>query len=361
MSAAVSDRVGPYEIVTRIASGGMADVFLAIHHGPHGLERTVALKRLRRDGDERDDERLEAFLDEARIMASLTHPNIVQVYDVLSDGDDWYIAVEHVDGPDLRHLLDAARGARRRLPRAEALGIVLGVCEALAYAHSRQDDIGEKLDLVHRDLTPANVVVSYDGAVKLVDFGIARASTNVHETRTGVIKGTPGYMAPEQVRGDPMDRRADVFGVGVLAYEVCVGERPFPPELDATTKPPLRSASELDPSFPPALATVLDACLAPDPAARPTGVGVVRDAIVRELLAEGEWPTMARIALLVREIVPGGQHHATVIAPPSVALPRRSSATRRPRRHLKVGLTISILVVLTVVAFVMGRVIAGSS
>ena len=355
----MGERVGPYEIVRRIAEGGMAEVLLARFHGEHGIERRVVLKRLRRDAGTDDEERVEMFLDEARIMAALSHPNIARVLDVLHEGDEWYIAMEHVDGPSLRELLDVAGATKQRLPRPVALGIALAICEALAYAHGREDDLGKKLGLVHRDLTPANVVVAYDGAVSLVDFGIAKAATKVHETRTGLVRGTPGYMAPEQMRGEHVDLRADVFAMGVVLFELCLGVRPFEKiDIASGTLPPHRRPLEIDPSLPRDLAALIEDCLAPSPETRPASIGVVRDAIAAHLARGGTWPTMARIALVVHDLVPGDPHHATVVAPPSVSL-RRAPAKRRPARSAGGNRTIVfvalVFAAIALAAFILGR------
>jgi eukaryotic-like serine/threonine-protein kinase len=216
-------RLGKYRLERQLAVGGMAEVYLAVAEGTSGFEKQVVVKRLlpqhMSDGD-----LVAMFCDEARLLSKLRHPNIAEVHDLGLQGDDIYIVLEHVDGIDLRDLLNATQGG---LPMGEALAVVIAVAEGLAYAHSRTDGAGQPLEIVHRDVSPSNVIVARDGRVKLIDFGVAKWSAQRSETRHGTLKGKVHYMSPEQCRSAPIDRRSDVFALGVLLYELTTGQRPF--------------------------------------------------------------------------------------------------------------------------------------
>ena len=219
--------IGPYRIVRPLATGGMAQLYLAKQRAIEGVERLVVVKEILPKYAE-NDEFVTMFLDEARLMAALNHPNITSVFDVGQVGRSFFLVMEYIRGPTLRQVLANARERGRRLALRDALGISLAVAEALHYVHACRDEHGQRLRIVHRDLNPSNVLISYDGGVKLIDFGIAKAATKVYETRTGVVKGTYGYIAPEQLRGaSDVDHRADVFALGVLMYEMTVGQHPF--------------------------------------------------------------------------------------------------------------------------------------
>jgi len=301
---------GPYVILRSIAVGGMAEIYLARQRAIEGVERSVVLKRiLQKYAD--DIEFITMFLDEARLMAALSHPNIAQVFDVGKVEGSYYLAMEYVRGPTLGHLLGASKKQDGGpLPRREALGIALAIAEALAFVHERRDEVGRPLNIVHRDLNPANVMVSYDGAIKLIDFGIAKAATKVYETRSGVIKGTYGYIAPEQLVGTtPVDRRADVFALGILLYEMVVGEHPYdasdePNLIDRILEARYRRPRDVRSDVPRDLDRLISSCLAPHPEGRPDDMGEVIDAIARHLGEQGQVPTLSRIATLARRLVP---------------------------------------------------------
>src|SRR3954452_12385271 len=221
---ALRGRLGRYRLVRRLAVGGMAEVYLAVAEGLSGFEKRVVVKRLLPQHG-REGELVAMFLDEARLVASLRHPNIGEVYDVGAEGSDYFFAMEHIPGRDVRDLLSARYG--EPLPLAEALAVVTGVAEGLHHAHEQRDEEGRLLDIVHRDVSPSNVLVSMSGQVKLIDFGVAKWGAQRTETRHGVLKGKCAYMSPEQCRAEPLDRRSDVFSLGVLLYEITTGRRPF--------------------------------------------------------------------------------------------------------------------------------------
>ena len=223
-----------YQQICLLASGGMAELHLARSTGPGGFERLVVVKRLRAQLATSPD-LVQMLLDEARIAATLQHGNIVQVHDVTLEGGSVSIVMEHLHGQDARALMKRARARLPGglLPLDQAIAIALGTCAGLHHAHERMDAGGRPLDIVHRDVSPENVVVTYDGGVKLVDFGIARARSRMAgHTEHGIAKGKPGYMAPEQILCRPVDRRADVYAAAVLLYEMTCGRLPHEGDSD---------------------------------------------------------------------------------------------------------------------------------
>ena len=211
---------GNYRLQRRLARGGMAEVFLARLLGVEGFERRVAIKRILPHLSESEEFRV-MFLDEARLAAQLTHPNVVHIYDFGKVDDYYFIAMEYVDGIDLGRIIRQARA--NPVPFEFAARMMADVCAGLHYAHNIDDGKGKKLNLVHRDITPQNVLVTYDGVVKIVDFGIAKATWSAGRTRPGVVKGKFAYMSPEQVEGRSLDGRSDVFSLGICMYELLTG------------------------------------------------------------------------------------------------------------------------------------------
>ncbi len=238
---------GKYLLLDRVNVGGMAEVFKAKAFGVEGFERLVAVKRILPSIAE-DAEFIEMFIDEAKIAVQLTHANIAQIFDLGRVGESYFIALEYVHGKDLRTIFDRARKRGEPLPVPMACFNIMKVCEGLAYAHDKKDAAGRELNLVHRDVSPQNVLISYDGEVKLIDFGIAKAAGKASKTQAGILKGKFGYMSPEQVRGLPLDRRSDVFAVGIVLYELLTGERLFVGETDFSTLEKVRNVEIMPPS-----------------------------------------------------------------------------------------------------------------
>ncbi len=219
------DTLGRYQILRELAMGGMAELYIARHVTPTGFEKVVAIKRVLPNLS-RDEDFVRMFLNEARLAASLDHSNIVHVIDFGRDGREHFLAMEYVHGKAVHQLLrESSRGPG--VPIDCALTIARGVAQALHYTHERGGGDGRPMGLVHRDVSPSNILVSYEGEVKLTDFGIATATALTRATRTGSIKGKLSYMAPEQVKGEDVDRRADVFSLGVVLYELTTGRRCF--------------------------------------------------------------------------------------------------------------------------------------
>jgi serine/threonine protein kinase len=221
-------RFGKYTLLRKIATGGMAELFLAIQKSVAGFEKLIVIKRILPSMNH-DKAFIDMLLHEARIAATLSHANIVQIFDVGQVEGTYYIAMEHVHGEDLRSIVRQMRKkAVSEFPLEHTVAIMLAVCGGLAYAHERRDLDGSSLNIVHRDISPQNVVVTFSGDVKIVDFGIAKSDTKIHqETRSGKLKGKVPYMSPEQARGEEIDARSDIFAVGVMLFELTTGKRLF--------------------------------------------------------------------------------------------------------------------------------------
>jgi hypothetical protein len=214
--------IGRWEIIKRLGSGGMADVYLARARGEAGFEKLVAIKVMH-PHLARNERAVDHFLDEARLAARITHPNVVAIQDLGKIGNDYVIVMDYVDGVDLDRLLSSARSAERAVPVDVALGIICRICDGLNAAHKSLAPDGTPQNLVHRDVKSANVLVSKQGGVKVVDFGIAKAASQAHLTVAGETKGTPSMMAPEQRVGEVVDVRADVYSTAAVAYEILTG------------------------------------------------------------------------------------------------------------------------------------------
>jgi serine/threonine protein kinase len=221
-------RFGKYTLIRRLATGGMAELFLAIQKSVAGFEKLIVIKRIL-PAMNQDRAFIEMLMHEARIAATLSHPNIVQIFDVGTVDGTYFIAMEHVHGEDLRSIVRQMKNRNVvEFPLEHALSIVLGMCAGLAYAHDRRDLDGTALNIVHRDISPQNVVITFTGDVKVVDFGIAKSDARLHEnTRSGKLKGKIPYMSPEQARGEEVDWRSDIFAAGVMLFELTTGKRLF--------------------------------------------------------------------------------------------------------------------------------------
>jgi eukaryotic-like serine/threonine-protein kinase len=222
----MSEKVGPYEVTELLAAGGMAEIFLGHKAGPGGFEKPLVIKKITKKllGD-REIEQM--FVDEARVQALLDHPHVVQIYDFGEDRGSYYIAMEFVNGATLRWVIDNAVAVRRPIPVEHALRIVADTLSGLHYAHERQGDDGSELRLIHRDISPVNILVARSGTAKLCDFGVAKSQIQSTHTRAGIVKGKFRYMPPEQINGETLDRRADVFAVGCVLWEMLIGRRLF--------------------------------------------------------------------------------------------------------------------------------------
>ncbi|MFT3917162.1 MAG: serine/threonine-protein kinase [Anaeromyxobacteraceae bacterium] len=291
---------GRYWLLDRIAIGGMAEVFVAARRDG-GDARPCAVKRILPTLAE-DGELLTMFLDEARLVAQLDHPGISPILELGKIGEAYFIALEYVAGKDLRALSARLRARGERLPVPLVAYLGWRVADALDHAHRKRDGAGNPLRIVHRDVSPANVLVGFDGGVRVIDFGIAEASIRTRR-RAGVLRGKFAYMSPEMVRGLPVDRRSDVFALGVVLHELLTGERLFagPSELAVMEKvraADVPSPSARNPAVPAALSAVVMKALAREPEGRWAWASELRDALVPWTHAgspPGEPPAMARL------------------------------------------------------------------
>ncbi|MBI5510078.1 MAG: serine/threonine protein kinase [Deltaproteobacteria bacterium] len=270
--AAPEERFGRYTLVRRLAFGGMAEIFLAKLRLEAGFEKDVVLKRILPQFGA-DPAFVAMFVDEARLAARLSHPNIVQVSDFGAEDGVYFLAMEYVDGLDLREILKDRHDRQQRLSPAVAAAIGEGVARGLAYAHDLGDADGRPLGIVHRDVSPHNIMVSRTGDAKIMDFGIAKAAGRATRTATGLIKGKVAYMAPEQAAGRDIDHRADQFALGLVIWECLSGQRMFQGGSDlevlrAVVECRVRPVTELCPEVPDALAQILSRTLAPTPEQR---------------------------------------------------------------------------------------------
>ncbi|MBL4685199.1 MAG: serine/threonine protein kinase, partial [Nannocystaceae bacterium] len=261
-------RIGKYELISRLARGGMAELFVAKVTGLEGFQKIVALKRIlpHLAGDA---EFVEMFLAEARLAAALEHPNIVPVFDFGKAGNDYFFAMPYIHGKDLLAILRASQKKHVRLPLAQAIGIVVGISAGLHYTHDRVGYDGGALGIVHRDISPANVLVTFDGHIKVADFGIAKAAAQTSVTKIGVRKGKAAYMSPEQVRGQPVDRRSDIFSIGIVLWELLTMRRLFRGDDDLAIMHCIVSSAAPPPSsavagIPPVLDAIVAKCLEPN-------------------------------------------------------------------------------------------------
>jgi serine/threonine-protein kinase len=218
--------IGQYVLQRQLAVGGMAEIWLATTQGPAGFQKDVVIKRILPQFAT-DATFVEMFLDEARLAASLSHPHIVSIFNLGQDGDSYFIAMEYIDGYDLSRLLVRAKTRGLSIPAHIAVRIVADACAGLDYAHNFVDREGNRVGLVHRDISPHNLLISRNGVVKLVDFGVAKAASSVHKTQTGMVKGKLAYLSPEQIHAKVLDGRSDIFAMGIVLYELLTGERPF--------------------------------------------------------------------------------------------------------------------------------------
>ncbi len=260
---------GKYELIGKLAVGGMAEIFLARQTGPKGFKKNLAIKRVLPHLTENQDF-ITMFLDEARLVARFNHPNLTSIFELGRVKNQYFMAMEYIHGLSLSQLLKVCHQKKERLPFAFSAKIVSLACDGLAYAHDFKKPDGTALNLIHRDVSPQNIMLSYEGAVKVMDFGIAKASGNLYQTRTATLKGKASYMSPEQIfKKGPVDLRSDIFSLGVVLYEFIAGRRPFVGDTELETmaaivhtKPP--SLRELDPRIPAELIAIIEKALTKD-------------------------------------------------------------------------------------------------
>lgn len=297
-----------YRLVRRIARGGMAEVFLALLRGPSGFEKRVVLKKILPVYAAMEEFGV-LFRDEARLSALLEHSAIVQTFEFGRYEDEYFMAMEYVDGPDLKELLDRCRRRGILLPVEVVLHIVHELTRALEYSHLLTDDDGRAMSIIHRDVSPPNVLIGVHGAVKLTDFGVAKAAHRETDTRPGVLRGKYAYMSPEQVCEADIDHRSDIFSIGIVLYETLTGVNPFEGSTDfltmeAVEKAVIEPAAFLRPDTPTELDRILLACLEPDPDLRYQSASDLRrdlSKVIRSLPA-GDGPE--QLVSFLRDVFP---------------------------------------------------------
>jgi tRNA A-37 threonylcarbamoyl transferase component Bud32 len=276
MSASRATRFGKYLLLDRIAVGGMAEIHRGKITGEEGFTKLAVIKKILPHLNE-EPEVTRFFIDEAKLAARLQHPNIIQVYDFGTIEGSYFIAMEYLSGKDLKAVLDKAQKEGKPLGLSNVLYIGTQICSGLHYAHSLCDYEGRPLNIIHRDLSPQNIFLTYDGQVKIIDFGIAKAADQSTHTQQGIIKGKVAYMSPEQAEGKVIDHRSDLFAAGIILYELLTGKRMFHGDSlqvlsqvkEARFEPPENLVKDL----PPPIYTILRRALAKDPARRYQSAG----------------------------------------------------------------------------------------
>ncbi|MBT9558318.1 MAG: protein kinase [Myxococcales bacterium] len=285
-------RFGDYTLLRKIASGGMAEIFLAQAHAASGADKLVALKMIHsRYAEERHFHRM--MVEEARIAVQLAHPNIGQVFDLGQYGGRYFLVMEYIDGPDLSRTLEACRDRHMTFPIEVAAFVGHEVAAALSYAHKLDDRRGRPLNLIHRDISPQNVLLSFGGEVKIIDFGIAKVATQMQQTQVGVIKGKFYYMSPEQAGAQDVDQRSDLFSLGICLWETLVGRSLFRRD-DGPTNPlailhevrtmPIPRVREVRPDCPSELDGIVAKALSRDLSVRYPNAEAMREALARFLV-----------------------------------------------------------------------------
>jgi serine/threonine protein kinase len=301
-------QVGRYRVVRHLASGGMAELFIARQEAMGGFEKEIVVKILQPRYAE-NPRVVQMFLDEARLAAKLNHQSIVHVYDVAEDGGLKYIAMEYIRGETLTEIVRRGLAAKKYIPLEHAVHVVRQTAAGLAYAHAGRDPDGQLLRIVHRDVSPTNILVTMEGQTKIVDFGIARMQDELRE-ESGIIPGKASYMSPEQIRGAGVDYRSDIFSLGIILYELTLGQRLFrgPAEIvmkrivDEKVAPP----TALKRDFPPALELIVMRALEKRPEDRYQTAEEMRVDLEEFLADEGLRTGSRRMALYMREIFPPG-------------------------------------------------------
>ena len=298
--------LGRYELGPRLATGGMAELYLARTPEVHGFRKYLAVKRILPKWAD-DHEFVEMFLDEARLAAQLDHPNVVHVHDIGEDRDGFYFTMDYIHGQNLAAILQRAKARGTPLPWAAFAALGAAAAAALHHAHERRGFDGQPLGIIHRDVSPTNILVSDEGVVKLVDFGIAKASTSRHSTRPSVRKGKMAYMSPEQCRGDALDRRSDVFALGVVLYELATLGPAFDGEgefavMNQIVNHDLPPPSSRHADVPTAIDRLILAAVRRDPEARPATARELQRALERYAVEAGLNATPEALAAVMQEL-----------------------------------------------------------
>ncbi|NCQ62046.1 MAG: serine/threonine protein kinase, partial [Myxococcales bacterium] len=322
---------GEYELHERVAVGGMAEVFRATRRGAVGFEQELAIKRILPGLG--DDEFTRMFIDEAKIAVRLSHPNVAQVFDLGRVDEQLYIALEYVHGRDMRRVADRLMelNGRAALPPAIAIHVAMRVARALHAAHTTES-LGNAMGIIHRDVSPQNVLLSFEGQVKVIDFGLAKAAGRLTQTQAGVVKGKLAYLSCEQARGHEIDHRSDIFSLGTCLFEWLTGQRLFLGKNDLETvmnvqKADVPSIRSLDRSLPMRLDGIVMKALEPDPFMRFATAQEMSEALERLAFEEAMVLTRRTLARFMANVFP--EEQAQDEAPPlaaALAAPQVSQA-----------------------------------
>jgi serine/threonine protein kinase len=296
---------GKYYLLERVNIGGMAEIFKAKAFGVEGFERLLAVKKILASIAE-DESFINMFIDEAKIAGQLNHPNIAQIFDLGRVSDDYFIALEYISGKDFKTIFERSRRIGEKVSIPRVCHIMMKVCEGLGYAHAKKDAQGQDLNIVHRDVSPQNILLSYEGEVKIIDFGIAKAQGKTSQTQVGILKGKFSYMSPEQVRGLHIDRRSDIFSLGIVLYELLTLERLFLGESDFDTLEKIRKVemsppSLYNPHIPKELEDVVLKALAKSPEDRYQTSHELADALEQFMRNQGYYYTNKDLAAYMKE------------------------------------------------------------
>jgi serine/threonine protein kinase len=335
----VLEQFGNYNLLEKVAVGGMAELFKARQRGPHDFEKIVAIKRILPHLSD-NDEFVRMFIDEAKLAAQLNHPNIVQIFDLGKASGSYYIAMEFVDGRDLRNLLRKVREYKLPMPEVLAASVIMKMASALDYAHRKRAIDDKELKLVHRDISPQNILISYEGGVKLVDFGIAKAATKSTQTHAGALKGKLLYMSPEQALGQPLDGRSDIYSLGLVLAELLTGERCFQAdsELGVLEKVRLGKVMEIravNPGISVEMGTILDKILVKDVDRRYASARLLERDLKALLVKQRYEPTEHDLAEYVNTLLKGTREEvesllASRFGPPREPQPLPAPETGQP-------------------------------
>jgi serine/threonine protein kinase len=312
-----------YEVVERLDAGGMAEVFRAKAQSMQGFEKQVAIKRVL-PNLAKNEKFVKMFLDEARLSLHLSHANIVSVFDIGQSGGSYFIVMEYVDGANLKRFIEAARRRDGRVPVALAIFIAMRICEGLQYAHEKRDADRRPLGIVHRDISPPNVLISNQGEVKLTDFGLAKATSQVELTDPGVVKGKFGYLSPEAAFGETVDARTDIFATGIVLWEMLTGRRLFQAGSDMETLQRVRAAEvpslrTINPEVPEELEKIILKSLARERNQRFSSAREFGQALSSHLASRGIAVTSYDLASYLEQIFNGSRPEPSRAADPQLA------------------------------------------